>query len=290
MLNAMPGQRRVVHLDVDADFVHQVVLLEKRVDGGHVEVILVLGGFVGLRLDQQGAFEADAMLVFDHELHEAPQLIAFALEIGIEEGLVALAPAPENVVGAVQPVGGVEGLCHLGRRARKYIRVGVGCGSGGVARVSKEVRGAPQQPDARFLHVAFEIVENRGEVGATLGERFALGRYIAVVKAEEGNPELGEEFEGHRHFFPGALHRVAGLHPRALKGSVAEDVVPGPGEGVPVADRGAQVVLHSAAEYDAVAIVKAKGEGVVGFGSLERDGIDGRKEGVGHDHSPWRLA
>ena len=78
----------------------KIVGLEHPVDRADVEIVLVLGRLLRLRLDQDRALEADLLLVLDDHRQEAAELRQLALHVGVEERLVTLAPAPQNVVRA----------------------------------------------------------------------------------------------------------------------------------------------------------------------------------------------
>ena len=68
VLKAVAGQRGMVGFDVDADFLFQPVLLQESEHGGHVEVVLVLGRFTRLGLEQDGSLEADLVFVIHHHV------------------------------------------------------------------------------------------------------------------------------------------------------------------------------------------------------------------------------
>ncbi len=109
------GEDRVPLLDVHLDFPFEAELLEETVDRGDIIVVLVLCGFLRLGLDQDRTLEADLVLVVDHHLQEAPGLRAFAFQVGVEQGLVPLTPAPEYVVFAAQLVSRIDAVLHLCR-------------------------------------------------------------------------------------------------------------------------------------------------------------------------------
>ncbi len=286
VLEAVTRERRVVHLDVDLDLALEAVLLQERQYVGDVVVVLVLGRLVGLRLDQDRALEADLVLVLDDELHEAAELVRLAGEIGVEQGLVALASAPEHVVGPAQPMCGLEAMLDLRRRPGEDGRVGVGRGPRRIARVPEQVCRAPQQPDAGPLHVPGDSLDHVIEAPAGLREVRSLRRDVTVVEAEERDAQLREELEGDLGLAFGELHDLAGVgpggEPRTIERAIAEHVRARPTEAVPVADGEAQMLLHAPSLHDAVAVVVPKGQVVVGIGPFEADGFDLREVGFAH--------
>src|SRR6185437_10953143 len=67
VLEVQPCECGVVDFNVDLHFLCQAIALQKGIDGRHIAVVLVFGRLERLGLDQEGAFEADAMLVLhDH--------------------------------------------------------------------------------------------------------------------------------------------------------------------------------------------------------------------------------
>ena len=206
----MAGERRVVRLDVQPVLVLEAVPDEEAVDGRRVVVVLVLGRLHRLRLDQQAALEADAVLVLGDEVEEPGQLVALALEVGVEQRVVALAAAPQDVVRAAETLGDLEHVLDLGRGVREDLGIGVRGRAALVARVGEQVGRAPQERRARPGLVAEGVVGQRVEVVAELGERRALGRDVAVVEAVVGRAQLLDELERDRHLLAGGLHRVAG--------------------------------------------------------------------------------
>ena len=78
VVEAVPGERRVVRLDVDPVLALEAVADEEAVDRGDVVVVLMLGRLHRLGFDQQLPAEADAVLVLGHEVQEAGQLLAFS--------------------------------------------------------------------------------------------------------------------------------------------------------------------------------------------------------------------
>ena len=249
VLEAVAGQRGVVRLDVDPVLVREVVAHEEGIHRRGVVVVLMLRRLLRLRLEQQRPGEPDSMLVLRDEAQESRELRFLSGEIGVEERLVALAPTPQDVIRPPQPMRRLEHVLDLGGRIREHLGVGIGGRPRGVSRVAEEVGGAPEQPDAGALHVGFDLVHHGLEPVACLRERAALGRDVAVMEREERHAELRHELERGVDLRTCRLHRVrAGLQPRSIEGSDAEDIRPGPVERVPQADGDAEVILHPLAE------------------------------------------
>ena len=91
-----------------------------------------------------------------------------------------------------------------------------------------------------------------------LGEGRGLRPDVGVVEAEIGNAEQREHLEGDVGLELRLLHRVA--EPGALESLAAERIAARPGEGMPIGDGEAQMVLHPLAGDDLVLVVEAIGE------------------------------
>ena len=143
VLESVAGQRGVVAFDVELELVGQAVLLQEGVAGSAVVVVLVLGRLARFRFDEERALKADLVLVFDHELHEPAKLVGLALEMGVQQRVVAFATAPEHVVLAAQLVGEFEGRLHLGGGMGEHFRVGIGRRARRVPGMSEQVRRSP---------------------------------------------------------------------------------------------------------------------------------------------------
>ena len=96
--------------------------LQEAIHRRGIEIVLMLGRLVRLGLDQDRAREADLVLVLDHHRQEAAEIVLLALHIGVEDGVIAFAPAPQHVVGAAQAMRGFERIAHLQRRPRRRLR------------------------------------------------------------------------------------------------------------------------------------------------------------------------
>jgi hypothetical protein len=243
-------------LEVELVLAVEAVAGQEPVHDRRLGVVLMLGRLHGLGLDQQRALEADAVLVLGNQVEEACQLGALAAKVGVEQGVIALAPAPQHIVRATKAPGHLEHVLHLGRCIGEDLGVGVGGGACGVSRVAEQVGGAPQQADTGPLLESEGVVGEGVEVAPELRERGAIGGDVAVVEAVEGGAELGEELECGGHLGPGRVHLVARrVDPGPLPGSRPEHVAARRGEGVPVGDGDPEMVLHALAEHDTIGIV-----------------------------------
>ena len=187
VVEAVAGQGRVVRLDIHLVLVLEPVADEEAVDGGRVVVVLVLGRFHRLGLDQERALEADLVLVLGHEMQESGELPALPAEVGVEQGLVALATAPQRVVRAAEPLGHAHHVLDLGGGVGEDLGIRVRRGSCRIARVAEQVRGPPQQPNAGAFLVGRRLVDDRVQVGRRLGERRTFRGHVAIVEAVVGD-------------------------------------------------------------------------------------------------------
>ena len=287
VLEVVAGEGCVVDLDVDLHLVLEAVALQEGEARLRVVVVLMLRGLLRLGLEQDRAAEADVVLVLDDLVQEPAELIELSREVGVEEGLVAFAAAPEDIVLASEAVGDIHAVLHLGGRTGVDLGVRVGGGTGHVPRVAEQAGRAPQQTDTGALHMGGHVVGEFVQVGGLLGKRRAGGSDIVVVEAEVRDAELLEELEGGCHLGAGRFHRLeVGGEPRAVERAVAEDIVARPVERVPVAHRHAQVLGHRLLADHTISVVPTERKRVVGFRALEADGLGHRGEKVGHG-SPW---
>ena len=147
MIEGVAGERGVVGLDVELEVLVEFVGAQEGDPGGHVEVVLVLGRLLGLGLDQELTGEADLLGVVDRQVQETSEVILFALHVGVEQGFITLAAAPEHVVLSAELNGTVHGLLHLGGRIGENMGVRIGSPAAHVAGVREEIGRAPQQFD-----------------------------------------------------------------------------------------------------------------------------------------------
>ena len=276
----------MVGFDVDADFFFQPVLLQKPEHGGHVKVVLVLGRFARLGLEQDGALEADLVFVVHHHVQKAAHLVQLLAHAGIQQGFVTLAPAPQHVIGTAQFQGRVHRFFDLQRGQRKNFRVGVGGSTRHEAAVAEQIGRSPQQTDAAGFLLGGQHVDHGAQVVDTFTRAAALGRYVAVMETVIRSAEFAEKVKRGVGLGTRCRHRVGHVLPRALKGAVvAEGVKAVPGKTVPVTHRKTQLLFHALAQHHAVFVIPAEGQRVVGLRPLKTNGFYAVEIGLAHGNS-----
>src|SRR5712664_263675 len=288
VLEGVAGQGGVVDLDVGPDLLLEPEALEEGVEGGGVEIVLVLGRLAGFGLHQDHAFESATVLVVDDEGEEPAQLLQLALDVRIEEGLVALPAAPEDVVLPAELASGVHGLLDLRGRHGKDLRVRIGGGSRHVARVAEQVGGPPEQAHPGPPLVPSQHLDHRLEPVAGLSRRRSLGGDVAVVEGVERDAQPLEEVERRLGLQARRFHGVGRSHPRTTEGGGAEGIGTGPAEGVPPADGEPELLLHALAEDLAILVVVPERERVGALRSFVTDGLD-LGEDARHDVLHWNA-
>ena len=189
------------------------------------------------------ALEADLVLVLDHHGEEAAELVLLLLQVGVEQRVVALAPAPQHVVLAAQAVRRLEAVPHLGGGEAEHLRIGIGGAARHVARMAEQVGRAPQQLDAGRRHLRARSCRPCAEIRHVLADGVRLRHDVDVVEAEVRQPQPREELEGFVELeVRGRLIERAAV-PRTAERAGAEHIEAVPAEGVPVADRHAQLLL-----------------------------------------------
>ena len=274
------GEGSVILLDVELDVLGQAVALEEAVTGRDVEVVLMFGRLLGLRLEQNGALEADLVLVLDDEADEAAELVELALHFGVEQGLVAFAAAPQHVVLPTEPVGCFESGAHLASGVGEDIGIGIGRRARHIAAMREQVRCAPEQAHLGLRHLLLEQVGDRIEVGDRLGERIAFRRDVGVMESEERNVEQAEQLEGDIRLLPRRRHRVVHVMPWTHKSLAAEWIVALPTEAVPVANGKAKVILEPAPGDHAVLVVPTERRRRRGVRAAKPYGLSRREKAV----------
>ena len=273
----VPGERGVVDLDVELEIAEQAELAQEADHGRGVIVVLMLGRFAGLRLDEELALEALGAGVVAGDGEEAREILALAFHVGVEERHVALASAPENIVLAAERDGGVDGRFELRARAGEEREFRVGRRAVHVARMAEEIGRAPEQFHAGGRLLFLGMANDGLKAFFGLGERGRLVNQVGVVETIIRRAELGDELEGRVHLVAGALHGIGGGEPRLGPCRRAERIGTIRAEAVPVGDREAQQPAQRTACDDALRVVITKGERVDALRAFIGDGADSGK-------------
>ncbi len=195
VLDGVSGEGGVIGFDVELEVLEEVVLAEEVETGGGVAVVLVGGRLAGFWFDVELAFEADLLFVVDGHVEEGGEVFDLPLHVGIEEGGVAFAAAPERVAGAAEAFGDVHGFLDLSGGVGEDVGVRGGGSALAVAWVGEEAGGAPEEFDAGLLLELGEVVGDGVESGIAFGEGGHFRGDVAVVEAVEFDAEFGHEFE-----------------------------------------------------------------------------------------------
>ena len=180
-------------------------------------------------------------------------------------------------------MGDIQTVLHLCCGAGVDLRIGVGRSPGHVAGVSKEPGSPPQQLHTGSLLMSGQVIGELEQVRGLLSKRCALGRNIVIMEAVVRHPELLEELERHPHLRSGGIHRrKVRIQPGPIKRAFAKDVVAGPVERMPVADRHAEVFSHGLAANNTVGVVPAERQRVIRIRPFETDRFGHGREEVGH--------
>ena len=232
---------------------------------GDVVVVLVLGRLHRLGLDQQRALEADLVLVLGDQVEEAGELVALAPQVRVEERVVALAAAPQDVVLAAEPLGDLEHVLDLRRGVREHLGIGVRRRARLVARVGEQVRRAPQERDAGPLLVAGGVVGQRVEVRAERprsrrppGRRRGRGSSSTACRASRRTRTRRPASCARR---PSGIGGRA--EPRPVERADPNMSVPGQANECQKQTPEPEVVLHPLAEHEPVRLVDLERQGVV---------------------------
>ena len=283
MLEGVSRECGVVHLDIHLEVLVQSVRLEESDDRLRVHVVLVLGGFHGLGLDEEGASESlGAGIVACLGKHHG-QVFLLAFLVSIEQTHVSLASAPEDVVLATQFDGCVDSVLNLHRRACHHIKVGVGSRTVHVALVSKHVGRAPQEFDARLLLFLLGIGHHLLKVGLVLLDAAALAHEVHVVEAVVADTYLLHELEARVHLVLGSLQWLCGGIPGEVLGASAKLVTTLGTQRMPPRHGEAQPVLHLLAHDDLIRVVVAECHGVSTLASFVLNLTDSGEKFFCHD-------
>ena len=133
----MASEGGVIRLDIKFKIFFEAVGAEEGDSTGDIEIVLVFGRLFRFRLDEELAFEADALRVIESEMQKSSQMILLTFEVGIEQRFVAFPTTPEDVAFAAKFFGHLNRFLHLGGGIGKDMGVGVCCRAAHIAGIRK---------------------------------------------------------------------------------------------------------------------------------------------------------
>ena len=278
VLEGVSGQSGVVHLDVHLEVLVQAVSAQEADNGLCVNIVLVLGGLHGLRFYEEGALEAFCSGIVAGSAQHGGQVFLLTLLVGIQQGHVAFATAPEDIACAAQLDGGVDGVLYLHNCAGYYVEVGIRGGAVHVALVAEDVGRAPEQLDVgELLHLLEGIVGNDLHALFVFLDGGTLLDEVHVVEAEVVNAQLVHQLEACIHLVLGPLDGALGLFPLIGAGLTAELVAAGLSQCMPPGHSELQPVLHFLSHHNALGLVVVEGHHVLTLFALKGDFSDKRE-------------
>lgn len=221
---------------------------------------------LGLGLDVEVTGKSLGAAVVAGQGQELTEVIQFQSHVGVDEGIVALAAAPEYISGCPQLDGGIDAGLDLPCGDGVDISRGGGSGTRHEHLVAEHIGGDPQRLDAGLVLLLQQVVGHDLEILDGLGQGLALGSDIHVVEAVELDAQLLHEVEGEVRL--GLVHGDAVQTEGLVHGVAAEHIGAGGVAGVPPGHGEAKMRGHGLTTYHAVLVVVAEGEGVLGFCAL----------------------
>jgi len=252
----------------------EIELAEEVETGRGVRIVLVRGGFLWLRLDVELALEPDSMLVIDRHVQEPGEVATFPLHVGVDERPVAFAPSPEDVALAAEPMGRFQRRLDLRRGVAVDVDQRARARAGGVPLVGEETGGAPEQSTSARFHLGFDHVDHRVEVAFAFGDVVTLGGDVPIVKAEEVDVDLLQEFEEDPDTSAGVFDGGRPVVPGSLGGAEPERIRERIPHGVPVAARESKMIAHRFSGDHSIGVVASEPERSVAVESLIGDHLD----------------
>ena len=224
----------------------------------------MLGGFLGLGLEIERAFEALCACIIARHPHKSAEVVELQRHIGVEQGVIALSAAPEHVAVSAEFECGVDARLDLCRRDGEDIGIGAGGGARHKLLVAEVVGGVPKKFLAVLFLQAGDVVHHLVEVRDALRDGPALGSDVDVMEAIIVDLQLVHELEGKVRLLAVHRHRVV-LEPETLVYRAGAEHIHAFGvDGVPVAHREFEVLAHRLAEDDLVRVVKLESERIFG--------------------------
>jgi len=285
--HGVTGECGVIGFQIEFEMFEQVEFAQEVQARGCVGVVLVCRWFLRFGFDVELALKSNALFIIHGHVEEGPEVIAFPLEVGVDDGAVPFASAPERVALAAQRVGYIHGLLHLrsGMRVNAEVRR---CGSTlRVARMREQAGRAPEELASGlgllFLQAGSDLVKDL----LGFANRIPLGRDITVVETIVLNPDLCEEFKKYVDPLQRIFGGLGAIIPRHERGPCAKWISERIAHAMPVGRSKPEVVRHGFPLDQLSCVVLLEGEWVFGETALERDGCGG--EVVGHREDLWSF-
>ena len=164
---------------------------------GAVEVVLVLGRLLRLRLDQELPVEADLLLVIDRHVEELGEVIELALHVGVVEVRGSLRGRPRRRSSRRRVPWSLPAPSSPGPRRRRRRRRCSWCAAPCTKRGLLNRLAVPQ---SSLMPVrccsSLSTLTTASRLAFVSREVLALRGDVAVVEAVEGHAELLHELEG----------------------------------------------------------------------------------------------
>ncbi len=175
--------------DVELYFVFQTIALEEAINRCDIVIILMLGWFLWLWLDQDRTLKANLVLVLHHEIEEATHIVELTAQIGVEQGFITFATTPKHIIVTPEALGCVEAGFDRGSCKSKHFRIRIGRSTRHVAAMREEIGCAPQKLDAGFGLLLLKNVDDSFEILGVLHEVIAFRAHVGVMEAIERRAE-----------------------------------------------------------------------------------------------------
>ena len=228
----------------------------------------MLHGLLRLGLDIEVPCKADRTAIVHSQMHESGDVLLLKLHVCIEQGLVTLAAAPEDIAPAAQLHCKVKGLFYLGCCETEDVRGIAAARTIHKAGIAEHVGCAPQALDIRPLHLFQDIITDLIQTAVGFLDIICFGNQVYIMEAEIADSKLLHKLKTGVHLgfcmfhgpFLSAERLVGGIPAEHIRAGCAEIVPPGHGKG--------QVLAHLFTGDHSVRIIKFKCHGVRTFGPL----------------------
>ena len=255
MKHGMTGEGGVVCLQVELEVPHEAVFAEEIQARSGIRIVLVSGRFAWFWFDVELTFEANFFRVVDGHVQQCRKVIELTFHVGIEQGGVAFATAPEGVTFTAEFESGIHGGFHLGRAVSENVRAWRCASTLGIAWMGEQASGAPEEFFAVGLLQAFEVIGDFIERCIGCCEVVELRCDVAIVEAVVVDASFVEEFEKHVSAFECVVNGIGLIIPWHQCGGSAEGVGETIAHDVPIGSGEAHVIAHGFALDEFIGIV-----------------------------------